>query len=509
MIKMPVRGEWSVKIFCAAVGTETNTFSPLPTGWATYRELLYHRRGATDTPESHFFVIPVRVWKKLAAEHGDTFVESLSAGAQPGGLTAQSVWEELRDTVLEDLVAAGPVDIVILNLHGAMASTGCDDCEGDLLERARAITGPKTVIGVELDLHCHMTERIVASATVIVLYKEYPHTDVGERAAELYRICRDAASGKTRPVTAVHDCRILGVWRTSDPPVRGLVDRMQAMERADRVLSVSFCHGFPWANLPDVGAKTLVVADGDAALARALADELGKAIWDLAPVYKPSFIPIEEAIDALRADAQGLTVVADVSDNAGGGAASNSTYFLAAILKAGLRDIILGAFWDPVSVRLCQEAGEGETLPLRIGGKIGPLSGNPVDLTVRVERILEEAAVSFGVGRQTMGAAALVSANGLHIVVNSVRTQVFHPDLFTQFGVSLGDFNAVVVKSAQHFHAAFAPLAARVLYAVAAGTVSPDFAHLPLPRAGRPLAPQVDDPFATTHARQPRAPRAT
>ena len=66
MIEVPVTGEWSVKIFCAAVGTETNTFSPLPTGWATYRELLYHRRGRYRHARlQHFFVIPVRVWKKV------------------------------------------------------------------------------------------------------------------------------------------------------------------------------------------------------------------------------------------------------------------------------------------------------------------------------------------------------------------------------------------------------------------------------------------------------------
>jgi microcystin degradation protein MlrC len=498
-----------VRIFSAAVGTETNTFSPLPTGWTTYRETLFHRQGATDLPDINFFVMPLKVWRKLAESNGDEFVESLAAHAQPGGFTVHSVWEQLRDAILEDIAAAGALDIVLLNLHGAMASTRCDDCEGDLLERARAITGPKTVIGVELDLHCHLTDRMLASANAIVLYKEYPHIDVEERAAELYRICRDAAAGKTHPVMALRDCRILGVWRTTDPPVRTLVDRMKAVERGDRVLSVSFCHGFPWANLPDVGAKTLAVTDGDVGLARALADDLGSEIWKLATIYKPSFVPLDEVIAAIRAGSPGLTVVADVSDNAGGGAASDSTFILTALLESGIRNVILGAIWDPVSVRLCQEAGEGELLHLRIGGKISPMSGNPIDLVVRVERIVENASVSFGAGRQSMGEAALISSNGLHIVVNSVRTQIFHPDAFTQFGVDLAAYDVVVVKSAQHFHAAFAPLATRILYAVTPGTVSPDFARIPLPRAGRPLSPQVVDPFAMEDTSPFRATDAT
>jgi len=494
-----------LRIFSAAVGTETNTFSPLPTGWATFRETLYYRRGATDLSANHF-VIPIKVWRRMAEEKGHEFVESLAAFAQPGGLTVQAVWEELRDAILEDLTAAGPFDIVLLNLHGAMASTDCEDCEGDLLVRVRQIVGPSTAIGVELDLHCHLTERMLSAASVVILYKEYPHTDVGKRAAELFSICGDAAEGKTRPIMATHDCRMLGVWRTSDPPVRKIVEKMAAMERDDRVLSVSFCHGFPWANVPDVGAKTLAVTDGDIGLAHALADGLGAEIRELAAVHKSSFVTMDEAINALRAGGPGLTLVADVSDNAGGGAASDSTFFLAALLQAGIPRVIVGALWDPISVRLCQEAGEGKRLRLRIGGKVGPLSGNPVDLTVVVERILENASVSFGDGRQAMGAAALVCGDGVHIVINSVRTQTFHPDAFTQFGVDLTAYDAAIVKSAQHFHAGFAPIAERILYAVAPGTVSPDFAHLPLPRAGRLLAPQVADPFASDNAKPVRVP---
>lgn len=483
-----------MRIFIAALGTETNTFSPLPTALRGFEETLHIRRGASLASDN-FFALPLRAWRRLAEAEGDEIVESLAAFAQPAGRTIDHVWTSLRDTILDDVRAAGPLDIVLLNLHGAMASESCDDCEGELVMMVRDIVGPGVTIGVELDLHCHLTDRLIEAADAIVLYKEYPHTDVAERGEELFAICRRAALGEVKPVMAMHDLRMLGVWRTSDAPVRELVDWMQAAERRPGVLSVSFVHGFPWADLPDVGAKTLVVTDGDVGLARALAEELGARIWTMRDTYRTPLIDIAETVTIAR-DGNGTTVIADISDNAGCGAASDSTFILAELLASGATGALVGLIWDPAVVRICEEAGEGAQLSLRVGGKVSPMSGQPVDLTARVLRIVHDASVSFGAGKMPMGDAVLLDAGGVHLVVNAVRTQTFNPDAFTQFGIDLADYRTVVVKSAQHFHAGFAPVADRIVYALVPGTSSPDFTALPLPRAGRPLWPQVADPFS-------------
>ncbi|HEY0208942.1 M81 family metallopeptidase [Acerihabitans sp.] len=483
-----------MKLFIAALGTETNTFSPLPTGRQNFDETLYHRHDGGAQSE-HYFAQPLRIWREMALAHGDEVVESLCAFAQPGGRTRQSVWETLRDSVLADLRHAGEVQYVLLKLHGAMAADACDDCELELVLAVRDLVGPEVTIGVELDLHCHLSPRLAAAANLIVLYKEYPHTDVNERAVELFTYGRLAAMGEIRPLMALRDCRMLGVWRTSDAPVRELVDWMTAAERRDNVLSLGFCHGFPWADVPNVGAQALVLVDGDPSLADALVDELAGRILALRERYQPALLTIDEAM-ALLPTLAGLSVVADIADNAGGGAASDATWLLRGMLAAGTPGALFGAVWDPVAVRICMEAGEGARLPLRLGGKVGPQSGQPLDLAVTVLRVVENATVTFGAGRQPMGDAALLDVDGLHIVINSIRTQVFHPDAYTQFGIRLADYRAVVVKSAQHFYAGFAPVADRVIYVAAPGTVSPDFTSLALPRAGRPLWPQVSDPFS-------------
>ena len=189
-------------------------------------------------------------------------------------------------------------------------------------------------------------------------------------------------------------------------------------------------------------------------------------------------------------------VLADVADNAGGGAPSDSTFILQHLLDRGVRDVVSGFFWDPVAVRFCFEAGEGATLALRIGGKCGPDSGPPVDLEVTVRRLLPEARQSFGSAVAPMGRAAWISGAGIDLILNEARTQVFHPDGFTQFGIDLAAARLIVVKSTQHFYAGFAPLAREIIYVSAPGAIPPEFAEIPYQVFTQPYWPRVADPFA-------------
>jgi microcystin degradation protein MlrC len=406
------------------------------------------------------------------------------------------VYEELRDTLLGDLREAGPVDGVILFLHGAMVADGYDDCEGDVLKRARQIVGPNVPIGVELDLHCHLTDDICDNA-LPVIFKEYPHIDGVERAHELYDIVRDAIAGKTKPVVALHDCRMVGMWRTPVEPTKSFVARMQSLEGKDGILSVSFGHGFPWADVAEVGAKFVVIADGDKAKAAALAAQLHQEVWAFRNEAVTPHDTIDEGIDFALAQPQGPIVLADVADNAGGGAPSDSTFMLRRLVERGVTGAVVGCVWDPIAVSFCAEAGEGASFDLRIGGKSGPVSGQPIDLRVTVRAIVENHTQrGLGGGRAQYGTSAWVEHNGIHIVLTSKRQQVFSPDAFTGTGLTLADKRIVVVKSMQHFYAGFAPIAKAIHYVAAPGTVGADFVNLPYTKVTRPFWPRVADPFA-------------
>ncbi len=487
-----------MKIFIATLATETNTFAPLPTGRTAFMEREYFRNDGSRHPPK-LGNIPLIAWRALAERDGHTVAESISTFAQPGGITLKAVYEELRDTLLSDLEAAMPVDVVLLFLHGAMVADGYDDCEGDVLARARAIVGPKAIVGAELDLHCHLTEEMRGSADALVLFKEYPHTDIGLRAPELYAICTAAARGEIRPVTAFAECRMISMWRTSFPPMRAFVNRMSALEGRAGILSVSLGHGFPWADVADVGAKIVVVADGDAAKAAALARTLADDFFALRESTDTPYDTIDAAIDRALAPDRGAgpLVVADVADNAGAGASSDSTFMLRRLVERGARDVATGLYWDPTAVAICREAGVGATFDLRIGGKTGPASGDPVDLRITVRAVAEaHSQAGLSGGRAPLGPAAWVEADGIHIVLVSIRQQTFSPDSFTGLGLSLADKRLVVVKSMQHFHANFAPIAREIRYLSAPGAVPPDYGSIPYTKRTLPFWPKVANPFA-------------
>ena len=189
-------------------------------------------------------------------------------------------------------------------------------------------------------------------------------------------------------------------------------------------------------------------------------------------------------------------MLADVADNAGGGAPSDSTAILRRLVERGIRDVATGCYWDRGAVEICRTAGIGATLDLRIGGKLGPASGDPVDLTVTVRGLSENhSQAGLSGGRAELGPSVWVEADGIHIILVSVRQQTFAPDAFTGLGCELGDKTLVVVKSTQHFYAAFAPIAREIRYVAAPGAVAPDYAAIPYKKRVAPYWPRVSDPF--------------
>ncbi len=489
-----------MKIFFATLATETNTFSPIPTGRTAFMDRAYFRTDGSLQPPVLGNIALIE-WRRLATADGHQVVESICASAEPAGTTLRHVYEGLRDDIIADLTAAhaaGEVDVVLLCMHGAMVADGYDDCEGDTLARVRAVVGPDAAIGIELDLHCHLTELMRENADAIITYKEYPHVDVAERARELYALCLRAQRGEVRPVMAYHDCRMVTMWRTPVEPMKSFVARMQALEGHDGILSVSFGHGFPWGDVAEVGAKVIVIADGDMGRAQALADELGQAIWDMREKTATHHDSIDAAIDAALAAPSGPVVLADVADNAGGGAPSDNTAILRRLVDRGVKGVATGCYWDPVAVQFCIEAGVGATFDLRVGGKCGTASAQPVDLRVTV-RAIDQAHTQGGLsgGRASFGPSVWVSADGIDLILTSKRGQVFQPDAFTGLGCSLADKRIVVVKSTQHFYAAFAPIAQQVRYVAAPGAIAPDYAAIPFTKRTIPYWPRVADPFAT------------
>lgn len=493
-----------MQIFTSALLTETNTFSDFDTTLDSFEEMGIVR-GVIATDGLSEVGQVVEQWRRLARHCGDEVHEGIYAIAQPAGPMRAADYASLRAELLASLRNAMPLDMVLLYLHGAMVAEGQDDCEGDLISAVRAIVGERCIIGVELDPHCHLSRAMTQGADAIVLMREYPHVDYAERAIELFKMCRDAAAGATRPVMAVVDCHMVGFYPTTSQPMRGLVDRLAEVEQRPGILSASLVHGFPWGDVADAGTKVLVVADGAPALAAQTARELAQAFYRLRHALVPRLETMESLLEGMTAAASkstsnstsksaSLCVLADVGDNPGGGAPCDHTVMLAALLRRPDLRSAMGMIWDPEAVQACLKAGVGAWLQLRVGGKAGPTSAQALVLDVMVRGVSEHHTQIVGSIIDPLGPAAWVRCGSVDIVLISRRQQTLSPTGFTALGVPVQDLQLIGVKSSQHYYAEFSKLSTDCRIVETGAALSMDFARLPYRRRDKNFFPAVNDP---------------
>ncbi|PSH62751.1 M81 family metallopeptidase [Phyllobacterium sophorae] len=489
-----------MRIFTASLATETNTFSPVPTDRASFEMAFYAAPG--EHPETPTLCsAPMVVLRSRAKAEGFELVEGTATWAEPGGLLQRRAYEGLRDEILGQLQAALPVDAVILGLHGAMVAQGYDDCEGDLLERARGIVGPHVLIASELDPHSHLTRKRVENADILAAFLEFPHTDFYERGEHVVDLALRTLKGEIKPVISTFDCRMIGVYPTSREPMRSYIDRLKALQGHDGILSVSLIHGFMAGDVPELGTQLMVITDNDEKKGVRLAEKLGMELFALRGTTAMPMLDTEAGLDktvALVATNPGKpVVVADVWDNPGGGVAGDGTLILRRIIERGIGNVAVATIWDPIAVTFCLAAGEGALIQLRFGGKAGPDGGAPIDARVEVLRTTEEGWQSFGKSRVTLGPAAVVRLEGtdIEVILNTNRTQTFEPDIFSNVGIDLRSKEILLVKSTNHFHAGFEPVAAEILYIDAGAPYPSDPKKTDYRKLSREIWPRVEMPF--------------
>ncbi|KNZ30730.1 MAG: microcystin LR degradation protein MlrC-like protein [Methylibium sp. NZG] len=481
-----------MRIFAAALNHETNTFSPMVTGWRGFEQQIAWRPGE-HPPQANLNTAAFWVARRRAAVDGYTFVPGSCFWAAPGGTVTRAAFERMRDEILAQLQAALPVQGVVLALHGAMVADGYDDCEGNLLAHVRRIAGPAAVIGVGLDPHCHLTRARCEVADLLVLFKEYPHTDFVERGEELLDLVLAQIRGAIRPLKSVWDCRMIASFPTSHAPVRDLVDRIKALEGHDGVLSISIAHGFPSGDVADSGTRVLVITDDAKPRGDALARQIGEQVVALRGHTEPALLEPADALDEALRIAEGASrpvIIADTSDNPGGGAPADNTDFVRLLMQRGVHGAAVGPLFDPVAVQLAFDAGAGAHLRLRLGGKLCWASGQPVDAEVQVLACVRQAQQTFAGTPVPLGdAVGLRTAEGVGVVLSSSAHQAMGPDLFANLGIDPTRERVLVVKSKQHFQAAFEPISQAVLYATGNGLLATDCRRYPWRKVRRPIWP--------------------
>ena len=484
-----------MRFFIAMVSHETNTFSTIATDRRQFETRELHYGGELleryrDTGTCLGGMIAV------AEARGVDLVPSVAAAAAPAGRVTKDVYEDLVRRLLADLRAAGPLDGVLLDLHGAMVVEGEPDGEGALLARVRETVGPAMPIVVTLDFHANLTRAMVESATLLHGYKTYPHIDMAERGVEAARRLADVVTGRLRPTPAFRKPPILpplGSQGTARGPMRRLYDLADQMEQDPRVVSVSVFAGFPHADIPDAGLGVYVVTNDDPALADALADQVARTAWEHRREFVHSGRPVSEAVaQALAADG-GPIVLADMADNTGGGAAGDGTEILRELVRVRTRSAVVACVWDPAAVQACIAAGVGQRVTLDVGGKVDDRHGAPVTVTGVVRTLSDGRFVHKGPmmrglpGR--LGPTAVLDADDVKVILISQRWQTLDPEMIRFTGIDPLAEKILVVKSTIHYRAAFEPIARAIIEVDAPGLSSSNLERFAFKRLRRPIFP--------------------
>ncbi|WIY53452.1 M81 family metallopeptidase [Devosia sp. YIM 151766] len=485
-----------MRVFTAALATETNTFSPIAIDKRAFEASLHAKPGqhpATPT----LCTAPIIIGREVCAREGWTLIEGSASWADPAGLVARSTYEELRDEIIGQLQAAMPVDAVVLGLHGAMVAQGYDDPEGDLLSRIRVIVGPDILVCAELDPHSHLTAKRAAAADFFVYFKDFPHIDFVDRARDLWAIAVRTLKGEIRPVMSIFDCRMIDVFPTSKQPMRGFVDKLMRLEQSEPgLLSLSVVHGFMAGDVPEMGTKMVAVTDSQPEMGAALAERLGRELFAMRGTFMVSQVDEKTAVQAAMAAPRGPVVIADMWDNPGGGTAGDATVLLAELIRRGAKNVAVGTIWDPIAVQICFAAGEGAEIPLRFGAKSAPFTGDPIDKRVIVRGLKENAEMRFGESLAPFGDAAWVHFDGIDVILNSTRAQSFDPSLFSVMGIDPTSRQILLIKSTNHFYDSFSRIASEIIYCSAGQPYPNRPAETEYRKARRDIWPMVDDPWA-------------
>ena len=451
------------RVFLGSIATETNTFSPLRTDLRDFKDSFYafpNTHPSTPTLCSAIYTVA----RAKAVEHGWTLIEGTATWAEPGGIVNQKTWECLRDQLLKELKSALPVDIVLLGLHGAMVSQECLDCEGELIELVRETAGQDTIVGVTFDPHSHLSDKQVKNADLITVFKEFPHIDFVETAENLISLVNRADNREIIPVISTFDCRFIDLFPTTKEPMRSFVDKIKMLEGTGNILSISVIHGFMAADVPDLGTKIIVITDNARNEGEELAKNLGLELFSMRGKTRPDLISLGKAMDLAQTKTDKPVVIADVWDNPGGGVPGDSTIILREMIRRKVQNAALATIWDPIAVRTCMSAGENTKLYLRFGGKMSQAGGDPIDSQVTVCRIMVDAVQSFGESIVSLGDSVWVNVEGIDVILNTVRSQVFSPDVFSNFGIVPTKKAILVVKSTNHFHNAFSDISSNIMY---------------------------------------------
>jgi microcystin degradation protein MlrC len=422
-----------------------------------------------------------------ARQLGLTTAPAMATYAVPSGALTPEAFDRLVAELLEAIQTAGPLDGLLLALHGATVALNFPDADGEILKRVRTLVGPRLPIVCTVDLHANLSPAMAEQSTALIAYRSNPHLDQRERGLEAAALMDRILRGQVNPVQALQTPPMLiriSTQHTAEPPALGLYEDVEEVLGWPGILSASAAMGFYYADVEEMGASVLAVADGDPELARRAAQWLSRRAWNRRHEFARQLPDPSEAVRRAAQSNRTPVVLMDIGDNVGGGSPADSTVLFTEILRQGVRNALV-ILYAPEAVRACIEAG------VRGGVRIG----SPLDLTGVVRTLSDglytETQVRHGGWTlNDQGITAVVETEQQHtVVLTSRRMAPMSLEQILSLGIHPERKRILIVKGVVAPRAAYEPVAGEIVLVDTPGVTADDPAQFVYRRRRRPLYP--------------------
>jgi microcystin degradation protein MlrC len=482
-----------MRIAVGGIYHESNTFFSQPMTMARFAEGQIHR-GEEILPNWRDTCSEMAGFLQGARQFDFDVAPTLMAWGMPAGELTDETFETLTGDLIERLNAAGPLNGVLLSLHGAMVANSFPDADGELLRRVRKALGANLPLVVTLDFHTNLTQEMVRWCDAVVGYKTYPHIDQVERGFEAANILHKMLAEGLRPQMVL--CRrpflphILS-QATDRAPMSEIMAAAAAAEKTPGIISVTVAAGFPYTDVPESGFAVLAVGETREA-ACAVAEQLADLGWQRRAEFAREIPDAATAVKEAIATPDGLTVLVDVGDNVGAGTPADGTVLLEELLKQQAHDALV-LLCDPQAVAACNVVGVRRKIQLKVGGHTDHHHGEPVEITGTIRLLSDGIYRNVGLMRdgvlEDQGRTAVIDTGGILVVLTERRQPMWNLQQLRSLGIEPTGLRIIVVKAAIAYRAAYLPIATKIIEVDTPGLSASDVRRFHYKRLERPMYP--------------------
>lgn len=440
-----------MRIGVVSVMQETNTFSVRPCRWEDFTTA----EGAESSERLQGTNSEFAGALEALAELGVEPVPIFYAWALPSGRVERGAFRCLENGLARMLGGAGPLDGLVLSLHGAMATDDIDDADRALIHGCRRILG-QTPIGVCLDLHANVTVGMIKAADVLIGYRTDPHIDMAETGQRIARLLVALVEGRVTPTVALEKRAMIVPAEAMNTSTGVLAQIRREADSLEHLLDLSLFPVQPWLDVSEHGFGVVATSNGDPMAAVAAAKSLAEEIWNQRDRFVvPRLVTPYEAYALARTSSVRPFLVAESADAPTAGAAGDSPAMIEAAEKYGKGLETMVAVVDPPAVTRCHSAGAGATITTEVGAALDPRYWRPIPLKGTVERVGAGKFKLEGVGyhglEASMGRWAVMRSGGVTVLVTERPAISSDPSCFRHAGLDPYQTDVLVVKSCSDF----------------------------------------------------------